>query len=567
VQHLWKLGAAAVVVAGIFAAYHFAPDSGPYAGTWKAVVLQPGYEAALCLLHVSGDEHNPRVDVVDAPGFASARVEEARVSDGALRIRLKTERGTFQIVAYAPKDGKAADQLLGSFLDRNYYDLLRLERTNQRELDPKKATTEGPGFADLQRALSRPKPKDQEEAVEGVLKNNAGKPVAQFALLMLAQVQARTGASAETLKATGDRDLEAAASYGREIELQAAARLARALNLLAPKRGAELALEYGRRAEHLLRDDDPPILVVGVYKALAQSLRDLGKNDEAKAMDEKSVSLNAKLDDDFAKNSIKFVPAPPAGRRNASDRVVLAELFTGAQCPPCVAADIAFDAALQVYKPNQVVFLQYHEHIPRADPLTCAASEERLHYYSDIPGTPAVVLDGKLLDESIGGGADRGERSYELFHDALDKALEAPASARLELTARRQGDDVELSANVSNLTRPGERVRLRFVLAEGVVHYAAPNGQRLHHHVVRDFPGGVDGFPLPEKSARATAKVNLAELRKAQRQYLLQAASRTQFMDDEQPIELQHLIAVAFIQDDVSKQVLQAAETEIAGPK
>ena len=58
--------------------------------------------------------------------------------------------------------------------------------------------------------------------------------------------------------------------------------------------------------------------------------------------------------------------------------MALVELFTGAQCPPCVAADIAFDAeAVKSYKAADVVLLQYHLHIPGPDPLTNADSEKR----------------------------------------------------------------------------------------------------------------------------------------------------------------------------------------------
>ncbi len=35
-----------------------------------------------------------------------------------------------------------------------------------------------------------------------------------------------------------------------------------------------------------------------------------------------------------------------------SNRVVLAELFTGADCGPCVAADLAFDGLMERYNVN-----------------------------------------------------------------------------------------------------------------------------------------------------------------------------------------------------------------------
>jgi hypothetical protein len=565
VQAIWKIGLAALLVGGgIIAALRFADTSGPYTGTWKVTLLQPGVEKTVCLLRVGGDEAKPTAEVIDSPGFATAEAEDVRIEDGALRFRLKTERGTFQAIVRAPKGETSPRRLLGSLRDQAAYDMVRLERTDLQELDPKKATGKLPGFDELGKAVEAGSPKEKEDGVREILKKYADEPVAQIALGALLQLQIQAGSAPEELKSTAERYMAAAAAYGREIELQSAVRLARGLGQLPPARGNALAVECGRRAEKLLTKDDPPALAVNVFRSLAAALRSGGNDRDAKEMDGRAAEVNAKLDAEFAKNAVPFHPTKPAGRRSGSDRVVLAELFTGARCPPCVGADVAFDAALQVYKPSQVVFLQYHEHIPGSDPLTSLASEARLHYYDkEVRGTPSFLLDGKILDEPIGGTAQRGEESYSLLHTALDKAMEAPAEARLKLTARRTGDAIELGADVTDLRRPGQQTRLRFVLTEEVVHYAAPNGQRLHHHVVRDFPGGIEGFTLTEKIAKQTVRVDLGKVRKELGGYLAIVGNRQPFPDDDRPLELQQLKAVAFIQDDLTKQVLQAAQVDL----
>ncbi len=61
-------------------------------------------------------------------------------------------------------------------------------------------------------------------------------------------------------------------------------------------------------------------------------------------------------------------PDPWRAPANRSDRVVLAEVFTGSGCPPCAAADLAFEAALARYPRRDFAVLMYHEHIPRPDP-------------------------------------------------------------------------------------------------------------------------------------------------------------------------------------------------------
>jgi hypothetical protein len=564
VRQLWKLLIALLVIAGgAFAFWHFAPPgTGPYAGTWKVTILEPKVEKALFILRVGGDENRPTAEVVDAPGFASARIEDVRVQDGALRLNLKTERGTFHIAGYAPAGQALPDRLLGSNHQHGFYDMVSLDRTSQREIEPGKGVVPTPGSADLERALGARSAAEIEKGVEDVLSRYADRPIAQFALLALVQVQANAGAPVEKVRATCERFLAGAAAYGREIVLQSTAQLARVLTLVPGSRLGALATEYAEQAEKLLTDADPPELAIGILQTQAGVLRAAGKNAEANERDERAAALNTKLDAEFAKNSLTFQPAPPAARRSGT-RVVLVELFTGAQCPPCVGADIAFDAALQVYNPSQAVFLQYHEHVPGPDPLTCPPGEQRLRFYSEVPGTPAFIIDGKFLDQPVGGPADRGALSYDILHAALDQAMAVPAEAALKLAVRRDGDTVELSAEVSDLRRPSERTRLYFVLVEDVIRYAARNGQRLHHHVVRDFPGGVSGIGLPESSARRAAKVNLRELHKSLEEYLALANSRMPFPDAVRPLALEHLKAVAFIQHEPTKHVLQAAQVDV----
>jgi hypothetical protein len=57
--------------------------------------------------------------------------------------------------------------------------------------------------------------------------------------------------------------------------------------------------------------------------------------------------LEAALDAKYkatSSNPVHPVPYKPTPAR--TNRLVLAEIFTGAGCPPCVAADLAIDAAL-----------------------------------------------------------------------------------------------------------------------------------------------------------------------------------------------------------------------------
>src|SRR5262249_44181810 len=156
---------------------------------------------------------------------------------------------------------------------------------------------------------------------------------------------------------------------GTRWQLDVALRLAEALE--GQEDFAPVALVYARNAERLVTPQDKPALQKRVLTLLAGALRKAGKEEDAK-------EVEARVD------KIELVPITKyAGRKGKSDRVVLVELFTGAECPPCVAADLGFDALAKTYKPSEVLLLQYHEHIPGPDPLTNADTEARMKFYGD----------------------------------------------------------------------------------------------------------------------------------------------------------------------------------------
>src|SRR5262245_27716729 len=166
----------------------------------------------------------------------------------------------------------------------------------------------------------------------------------------------------------------------------------RIAEVLAEQDGyAAVALENARRVERLLGANEDAAVQIRVLEVLATALQKTDKAAEAKEVLARLDKLEAQADQEFLKKVPPLKVEAFAGRKAKSDRVVLVELFTGAQCPPCVAADLAFDALAKTYKPTEVVLLEYHLHIPGPDPLTNADSEARQKYYGDaIEGTPTI---------------------------------------------------------------------------------------------------------------------------------------------------------------------------------
>src|SRR5262245_12971462 len=246
--------------------------------------------------------------------------------------------------------------------------------------------------------------------------------------------------------------------------------------------------------------------------------------------------------------------------KTKGNRAVLVELFTGAQCPPCVAADVAFDALAKTYAPGEVVLLQYHEHIPGPDALTNADSEARLDYYKrSIKGTPTVMVNGKLGPQS-GGGLQHAEEPYGDLRDHIERHLDKPTPTKVQVQATRKGDKIQIKVSATG-DKLGEKARLRVVLTEEWVRYRGSNRLAYHHDVVRAMPGGPQGVVLMKEHK---FDIDVGELRKSLTKYLDDfQKNEGPFLDDQRPMRLDHLRVVAFVQDDDTREVLQAAQAAV----
>jgi hypothetical protein len=563
----WLVGLAAVGALLAAGAPARAADA-PFNGTWKVTVLARGQELSVCIVQIGGSADRPRgrfVAGLAGSPLQSATFEGLSTKGRTVRFTLKGKDAVFVVQAIAPRGEARPKRLLGTLSLSGEIEPLVLEQTDDKELPPlQKAGRKMEGLTDLQGALDL-KGAERVAKLKALQKKYSGKPLGLLVGQLLLHVQASDKAAPEALRDAAERYLKEAAGYGPELEANAAYQAAQAA--AGVEKGSPLTLEYARKAVQLVGDDAPPARTAAVLKVLVKALRGAGKADEARAAEARLDKAEGTLDKEFLETAIPFKPAPFDGRKGDSTRVVLVELFTGAQYPPCVAADVAFDAALETFKPSDVVFLEHHLHVPRPDPLTNADTEARSEYYGkEIEGTPTVLIDGKLT-APLGGFRRDCKVSYEALRKAVGKELETAKGADLKLTVRRDGDKLSLEARVSGLKKTGAKVRLRFVLVEDVVRYPGRNGQRLHHHVVRAFPGGARGQALTEQSATKTATVSLAALRKALEDYLTEANKKRPFLDDERPLRLENLKVVAFVQDDEDKSVLQAAQADVSAAK
>jgi hypothetical protein len=253
----------------------------------------------------------------------------------------------------------------------------------------------------------------------------------------------------------------------------------------------------------------------------------------------------------FTGKQVKPRPADP------ENRVVLCELFTGAACGPCVAADVAFAHLSQAFATSEVVLLQYHEDIPQPDPLANRDSEARFHFYfPDRGGTPTFVIDGMPLQR--GGMLHQAVDVYGAVREAIDHFLTRKTSVRIQLAAQPKGSSISVTADAEGSFAQNEPIRLRLALVEDRIFMRGQNGIREHENVVRTFLGGPQGIELKDGKFHYEGPVDLKALREQLNDQLSAEEESHKIKFPTKPLELSHLKVVAFVQNDQSREVYQA---------
>jgi hypothetical protein len=495
-------------------------------GNYKFGLAIQGQEPPLWLLKIETKDN--KVTGVVIANRAQAKVPPAKVSEITVKddvLRFTLDVNDQQKVSFEGKVTAGAKKITGVFVQGKEMLPAQIELTNLTSLDNFDLNKEVLGQANPNTEIF--------DAIMIVLSKAGDKKV-----------------KVEDVRNWTNKVFKAAEPYGPGWQREMALRMAEVM--AKNEEYAPVAVNYARQAERLIQPGDKISLQQRTLTVLASALASAGKKDEAK-------EITAKLEKLEAVTPIKF-----AGRKGKSDRVAVVELFTGAECPPCVAADLAFDALGKTFKAKDVVLLQYHLHIPGPDPLTNTDSVARRGYYrEEIGGTPTIIFNGKAQDFGGGRFGDAQER-YEEYIDGLTPMLEKEAGAKLKLTATQKGSKITINAEASDVAEPGEKVRLRLALIEEEVNYKGGNKLAHHHYVVRALPGGAAGLALKGKTGKQTATVDLDELKKKLTSYLDEAAKDLgEFPSKERPMELKKLRVIAFIQDDANKEIVQAAQVDV----
>jgi len=525
-------------------------------GKWTLGVLVQITETDLMLIDVKNDGGKVSAEVIDSrfgaqkPGINSAALEDGKL---VLKVQLGPNEGVFT-------EGTANDDsIYGTFAINGQNIPARLAKTDAAKMPAPNQSAQQEKMRPLITAMQTPDPKERAQKLQALIKENAD-PVKNFPLYNFLFAGAEdAGLTEKALRGYYEEWLEAAKLFGRPV---VETTKTNAVKMLSGKKTyADLTLELAQEAEKSLPEDASLQSRADLTRALALSAKEAGKADLAAEAEEKLAKLDAELDKEYHEKVPPFKPEASVGRKKKdATRVVLFELFTGAQCPPCVAADVAFDALNTSYSPKEVILLQYHLHIPGPDPLTNKDTEARADYYGDdLRGTPSTFFNGKSLAGG-GGGMGGSEGKYTEYRELIDPMLEADKKADIDLKATLDGDVITINATAKagEAAKDAKALKLRFVLIEESVRYVGGNGIRFHHHVVRDLPGGPEGKALENGEGAAELTVNLAELRQKLETYLSDYQKKRAFPNPQPPIKLENLSVVAFVQDDDDHSVLHS---------
>lgn len=552
---------------GTWAGLALAADSN-FTGTWRLTALQPDREVVLGLLAVE-----------TRSGVAQARVLAANMMDpkdilvrrvvargNHLRVDLEVNERLVRLSAYAVREEARPNRLLGSLEIRGRRDLIRMEKTDARDLDPARLQTPSPAMEDMTKAMALANAKERETALRRILERFASQAgVALPVALELLELGLETNPTEAELKARAEQAIEVAALHGREMEMQVSQLTAQAL-LRAGKQPA-LALALVRRAEKLLDPQDSLATQARILRTLIHAHRAAGELAEVPALEARLAPIDKQLDEEYERTLVPF-PVTKMTRPEGTNRTVVVEFFTGTQRPPSasadpsVTADIVFAALKATYAPQDVILIQHHLHIPEANPLANPDTEQRALNYG-INFAPAVFLNGQL-QPNIGGSPLEARSDYANLREAINKQLNNSSDIVLTLSATRSGQQVRVQGQAQRLPEGDGKLRLWLFLVEDRVRYVGTNGDRLHDHVVRAIPKLADDVAAGAKPIDLT--IDLAELRQKLAAYLDDTAKSDPFPDEDRPLDLQNLHVVLLVQNQQTREIVQATRAPVPAP-
>ncbi|MGB8951195.1 MAG: hypothetical protein WCC06_00815 [Candidatus Aminicenantales bacterium] len=264
--------------------------------------------------------------------------------------------------------------------------------------------------------------------------------------------------------------------------------------------------------------------------------------------EEFSAKLEAK------QRELPFHPEPfqPAGEWKG--KVVLAEIFTGSECPPCVAADLGFDGLIEAFGRKFAAILEYHLPIPGPDPMMNPATKKRQEYYR-VNSTPTPFFDGEKI---AGGGGDRpaAEVKFHEYSSEIESRIYEMPKVQLKASAIRNKENIQIEYHLDKVI---DNADYNIALVQKEEKFLGHNGILFHKMVVREF------MTIDPRSDSRQAVINLARAEKAAEKYLADFELERLFLFKEKRFRIDRsgLCVVFFVQDRETQKVYNAVVTDV----
>jgi thiol-disulfide isomerase/thioredoxin len=263
---------------------------------------------------------------------------------------------------------------------------------------------------------------------------------------------------------------------------------------------------------------------------------------------------------DANSSQLPFHPEPFNLLGKWNGKAVLAELFTGSECPPCVAVDLAFDALLERYDSKYLVVLVYHLPIPGPDPMMNTYSNRRQSFYK-VRSTPQTFFDG-ILKYTGGGSQSIAKQKYDQYISLIDPLIGGTTQTRLAVTAVLEEDNVKVTWSSDD---DFEDIYYNFALVQNEVNFTGGNGIPIHKMVVRDFKTYTKKYILKSEK-KPEIKFNIEAAEKNAENVLLEIEKQrgVKFKELFHKIDRTQLKVVLFLQDKDSLNVYNAIVCDVS---
>ncbi|MEP7269924.1 MAG: Omp28-related outer membrane protein, partial [Acidobacteriota bacterium] len=209
-------------------------------------------------------------------------------------------------------------------------------------------------------------------------------------------------------------------------------------------------------------------------------------------------------------------------------------------------------------------------------PLSNQSAQARAKYYG-ANGAPTIYLDGERNKPGEGLKTE-AESVFRNLDASIGTRLEAPARARIKIDATLEGKSLKVIATVDGIQAPPSDLKVQLALVEEQVSYSGENGLRFHPMVVRNMGGPTAdayGFPIAGTQTEKVEHVfDLEQITAANLKYYddyiaemtkrLGGRAEISFKEKRYLIDRDKLAVVAFVQDEKTKEVLQATYVKVA---